>query len=216
MFYKILLTSTLFLTLTNADSFQQLAPTPTEQINKIIDTAQPCSFPIKASHKLTDNFKYGCFCGKEYPKLDSNRTEDFKKLTKDERYHEILKLYSIKPFDDIDKTCQEHDICYLYYGKKAKVCNDAIYDNLSNLSDVFKINQTLEDEQCSNLSLDMASVFKTFFAMADDEDSIFDIGMLMVTTGMIAGNKAMQESVDIVTRSEERYPKRGQQCLLNK
>jgi len=215
MFYKILLTSTLLLTLINADSFQKLTPPLTKEITQIINNAHVCTFPLKASHKLTDNFKYGCFCGKEYPKLDSNKTDDFKKLTQNERQDEILKLYSIKPFDDIDKSCQQHDICYLYYGKKAKVCNDAIYDDLSELADLFKINQTLKDEQCSNLSTDMASVFKTFFAMADDEDSIFDFGMLMVNTGIIAGSKVMQESVDIMTKSEERYPRRGQQCLLN-
>jgi len=217
MFSKILFISTLTLTLTTATPLEKIAPTPTKEITNLIDTAKPCAFPIKASHKLTDNFKYGCFCGKEYPKLDSNRTKDFKKLTKSERYHEILTLYSTKPFDDIDKTCQQHDICYLYYGRKAKVCNDVIYDRLSNLADAFgdETNQTLHNEQCSNLSSDMASVFKTFFAMADDEDSIFDFGMLMMNTGIIAGNKALQESVDIVINSKERYPKEDTKCLLN-
>lgn len=213
MFYKIVLFITFFSTLISAETLLKVTPTATKIILETQKKANLCSNPSVANEKLTDNFKYGCFCGKDYPELENNTTDDFRKLSKDERRDEMLHLYSIKPYDDIDALCQEHDICYLYYGKKAKVCNDTIYEKLYSLAKTFnESNQTLHNEQCYNLATDMASVFKTLFALSDDEDTIFDFGMALFNTGVTVTNKGMQESMDTMTDHDARYPQAHTQC----
>ena len=217
MFYKTLLIFTLILTLAHADNFKRVNPNPDDTMLENQKNAKPCSSPIEANEELSEDFKYGCFCGKKYPKIDDNSTEDFRELSKEKRVELIEKFYAVEPYDDIDAICMQHDICYLYKGKKAKVCNDTIYDELYDIAEEFDdANKTLENEQCRNLSVDMASVFKTFFAMADDEDSIFDFGMSMISTGITVANKGLQESVDTFSDNEDRYPKNGHKCLINK
>ena len=217
MLYKILFITLFTLIFSHADNFKRINPDPTESMLQKQKDAHPCPSPIEANEELTEDFKYGCFCGKEYPKLESNSTNDFRKLSKKERLIQIEHLYSIEPYDDIDAICQQHDICFLYKGKKAKVCNDGIYDELYAIAKKFEEqNQTKENEQCKNLAVDMASAFKTLFTLADDEDTIFDFGAAMFNTGITVATKTVQESVDTLSDDGDRYPKDGYRCTIQK
>ncbi len=62
----------------------------------------------------------------------------------------------------------------------------------------------------------MRSVFHTIFAPSDDDDTLFDIGILMINGALTAFNKGFQESLDILTKEEERYPPLGVKCNITK
>jgi hypothetical protein len=216
MFYKVLLILSLTFTLAHADNFKRVNPSPSNKMLENKKNAQECLEPIKADEGITTEFKYGCFCGKNYPNIRDKVTQDFRDLAYEKRIELIEQYYSIKPYDDIDAICMQHDICYLYKGKKAKICNNTIYDEFYTIADKFnEANKSLENEQCRNLTTDMASVFKTFFTMADDEDSIFDFGASFFTTGISIANKTLQESIDTISNSEDRYPNSRHKCLLS-
>lgn len=217
MFLKILLILPLFLSLLISETFKEINPAPTKKMIEIQKEAKDCSTPIVADEKVSKNFKYGCFCGKNYPKIYNTNTQDVRNLDKKQRVDIIKSYYTLKPYDDIDALCKQHDLCYLYQGKKAKVCNNAIYDELHILVDKFKdVNQTVENKQCQNLSTDIASVFKTIFTSTDDGNNIFEIGMLFFNTSITIANKTLEESIDTVIDQGVRYPEKDQKCLTKK
>lgn len=215
MFYKTVLIVILTTSFFYAESFKRVNPTPTAKMLENQSNAKVCESPMLANNEITDQFKYGCFCGKDYPKVDKESNRNFKDLTRAERLKHVESLFLIKPYDEIDAICQQHDICYLYQGKKAKVCNDAIYDELHVLGHEFRdANNSLKNQQCYHLSSDIASVFRTIFASADDEDTIFDAGMLFFNTSITIANKTFQEAIDTLINHDERYPE--QKCISPK
>jgi hypothetical protein len=217
MYLKILLILPLFFSLLVAETFEKINPAPTKKMIEIQKQAKACSQPITANEKVSKNFKYGCFCGKNYPKTYNTTSQDFRKLSQKQRKEIIESYFSLEPYDDIDAVCKQHDLCYLYQGKKAKICNNAIYDELHLLVDKFKTAEnTPKNKQCKNLSSDIASVFKTIFAPADDEDNLFEIGMLFFNTSITIANKTLEESIDTIIDQGERYPKKDQKCLTKK
>ena len=216
MYFKILIILALTFSSLYSTVFEKINPPPTEIMLKNQLKANSCSAPIAANEELSEDFKYGCFCGKEYPKVYNTSTQDFKKLDKKQRLELIESYFLVKPYDDIDAVCKQHDLCYLYQGKQAKSCNNAIYNDLHNLVKKFKkLNQTVENKQCQNLSLDIASVFKTIFASADDT-SIFDMGSLMYHTAVSLASKTLEESVDTILDQGKLYPNKNYKCLINK
>ena len=181
--------------------------------------ATPCDTPAVASDDLNKKFRYGCFCGKNYPHIEHLSKKNYRDLNRTQR-QELIEMYQkIDAYDDIDEVCKEHDICYLSYGREAKVCNDRIYNQLKSLEKQFDkaSNKNLINKQCGNLAFDIASVFNTIFSPSDDEDSLFDLGMLMFNGAVTASNKVLQESVDTISHNKEpRYPAKHQKCLVEK
>lgn len=175
-----------------------------------------CTNPIVASDDLNKKFRYGCFCGEGYPKIQDESTSDYKKLNKSQREKIIAKYSHIEAYDDIDKACKEHDICFIKHGKKAKVCNDKIVTELTKIRKEFNRyeDDNLTNKQCSNLAFDISSVFNTIFSPSDDEDSIFDFGMLMFNGVITATNRIGQEAMDTVSNHPPRYPSKGVKCNI--
>lgn len=177
-----------------------------------------CKNLAVASDDLNKKFRYGCFCGKNYPHIEHPSKKSYRALNKTQRKELILSYQKIDAYDDIDEVCKEHDICYIMYGKEAKVCNDKLYNQLNILQDKFEneSDDNITAKACKNLAYDIASVFYTIFSPADDEDTIFDFGMLMFNGAVTAGNKVFQESVDTLNRdNRERYPLSGDRCSIN-
>ncbi len=217
MFYRILILFMVSFSAIFANSFEKINPAPTTKMVQNQAKAKICPNPLPADEKLSEEFKYGCFCGKNYPDIKDENEEDFRKLTKAQRVKLIEQYYLIKPYDAIDAICQQHDICYLYQGKRAKVCNDAIYHDLEALATKFRVNGTIKkEEQCSYLASDIASVFTTIFASAEDEDNIFEIGALFFNTGITLAHKTFEESLDTVMKKQKRYPPKEERCLFPK
>jgi len=216
MFYKTLFTLLVTTSLFYAETFNEVNPKPTKTMLENITNAKVCATPNVAEEKISEDFKYGCFCGKYHPNIEGNRSGIYREIDKKERLKVIEAYYKVKPYDDIDAICQQHDICYFYQGKNAKVCNDAIYDELHLLVDKFKKNKKkTQHRQCRYLAHDMASVFRTIFAIADDENNIFDISSSMLNTSIILANKTFEEVIDTVIEQGSRYPKKDYKCLIS-
>ncbi len=179
--------------------------------------ANSCENPAVASDDLNSKFRYGCFCGENYPKIEHSSKKSYKELNTTQRLELIEKYQKIDAYDDIDEVCKEHDICYIKHGREAKVCNDNIYTQLNRIEEQFykASDDNMSNEQCKNLAFDIASVFHTIFSPSDDEDTFFDFGMLMVNGAITATNKLVQESADTISDNAPRYPAINQKCLLD-
>ncbi|CAA6814423.1 MAG: Unknown protein [uncultured Sulfurovum sp.] len=216
MLYKFLLLSSLMFLQLNAIDFKEINPKPSKTMIENQYKAQHCSSPFIANEKISEDFKYGCFCGKDYPQINNDEIKDFRKLTKAQRAKIIESYFLIKPYDDIDAICQQHDICYLYQGNKTKTCNRAIYSELKNLNKQFKEEKnTLHKQQCRHLASDIASVFKTIFASGDDENGMFEMGALFFNTSLTMAQKTVEKSIETILGKGSRYPKANTKCLIS-
>lgn len=72
-----------------------------------------CSPPPRARHKIDKNFKYGRFCGANYPGLSHASGKKDDSLPDQGKLEVANNYYRIRPVDDIDAVCQEHDVCWL-------------------------------------------------------------------------------------------------------
>ena len=178
--------------------------------------ATPCDNPAVADDNLSKKFRYGCFCGENYPDIQHKSKKSYKVLNDQERQELIEQYKSIDAYDDVDEACKVHDICFIEHGKQAKVCNDSIVKSLTDIKDKFskEADDNVTNAQCRDLTFDISSVFHTVFSPADDEDTIFDFGMLMVNGAITASNKIGQEAADTLSDNAPRYPAKGVKCLL--
>ncbi len=178
--------------------------------------ATPCKNPAVADDNLSKKFRYGCFCGENYPNIKHPSKKSYRELNSTARQELIEQYQSIDAYDSIDEACKVHDICFIKHGKQAKVCNDSIVKSLTDIKDKFskEADDNVTNAQCRDLAFDIASVFHTIFSPADDEDTIFDFGMLMVNGAITATNKIGQEAVDTLSDNAPRYPAKGVKCLL--
>ena len=178
--------------------------------------ASSCKNPAVASDDLNKKFRYGCFCGEHYPNIEHSSKKGYKELNKAQREELIEEYIKIDAYDDIDEVCKEHDICYIQHGREAKVCNDTIYNKLNIIEEKFykASDENITNEQCQNLAFDIGSVFHTIFSPSDDEDTMFDFGMLMLNGAITASNKVVQESADTISDNAPRYPALNEKCLL--
>ena len=68
-------------------------------------------------------WKYGSFCGKDHPTIDPRLTPSA----------QITQLQGIRPIDDVDRTCQLHDICYTAARGPTAICDRVLTYNLHSI-----------------------------------------------------------------------------------
>jgi hypothetical protein len=178
--------------------------------------ATPCENPAVADDNLSKSFHYGCFCGENYPEIKHSSKKNYKELNTTARQELIEQYQTVDAYDDIDEACKIHDICFIEHGKEARVCNDSIVEDLTTIKEKFakEADENITNAQCRDLAFDIGSVFHTIFSPADDEDTIFDFGMLMFNGAITATNKLGQEAADTLSDNAPRYPAKGVKCLL--
>jgi hypothetical protein len=208
-YFLPLIIITLLFSPLNANDFESLNLPLTKNMIDNQATAQICNAPAVAKRKLQKNFNYGCFCGKDYPKIKHPSKKIYQKLNLTQREELIAQYYTVKPYDTIDNACMQHDICYISKGTDAQTCNDALYKNLKDIKRAFKRKakgkrSTSQEKRCKNLSSDMSAVLKTIFTAGTDT-SLPRIGALTFNTPLIIGSK-------IFTRTP--YPRKDEPCLL--
>ena len=112
------------------------------------------------------NWRYGCFCGPEYPSIDKN-------LTKVDR---IARYFEIGPKDEIDKACRDHDICWIEFGDGDPACTHIYTETLDKLFEEYmqarkslpeKIDGKRPFSKCTKTILDQLFAFSTIFAPTD-------------------------------------------------
>ncbi len=205
-------------TFVSADEFDRLNSSPTSLMLENIKQAKECDSPFVAKENFDSDFRYGCFCGKNYPNLISDTHKSFRNLDRDEKDALIAKYYLIKPIDSIDEVCMKHDICYIYEGRKDQLCNDAFYTELRKISDKFyeiaqEDRNSSKAMRCQRLASDIGVVFKTIFGSGDNL-SMMRLGMfMMINTPMTIMSKGIQKSSHLMN-DEPLYPLPNERCTL--
>ena len=200
-----------------SDPFEGLNPPPTPAMQKAMAQAKPCSHPAIAEEKFDESFRYGCFCGKNYPDIKDPSLKPIAYLTYSQRKALIARYYRIRPYDDIDAACRQHDICYIYNGGEDQHCNDALYRRLQAIYDRFEATPDGQKPgtpawRCKILASDMASIFKTIFAVGDNiPASRFSI-FAMITPFTIANKMVQSGARSVAERSG--YPLPHERCMI--
>ncbi len=209
----------IFLTLTflkAENDFQTLNPPLTKEMKDNQKEATVCKKPAIAEEKFDKTFRYGCFCGENYPNIKPAPLKPIDSLSYSKRKDLIAKYYKIKPYDTIDEACMKHDICYIYNGKDNQECNDAFYKQLQKIYD--KFDKTKEGQKtgtkawrCKILASDMASIFKTIFTAGDDiSPTRFSI-FAMITPFTLANKIFQKGALSFSERSG--YPLPFEKCI---
>ena len=209
------LISILLISIINAnaeDYFYRLNPSPTKDMKLNKKNARTCKNPAVAKENFDIDFHYGCFCGKKYPNIRHSSGKTYKHLNRKEREELIAKYYKIKPYDDIDKLCMKHDICFIYEGREDQLCNDAIYNGLRNLEKNFEQqSQNKKSKRCQRLAIDISSVFGTIFGIGDNISPIKFALFVVVTTPITIVSKGIQKSSRMLN-SDSTYPLANEKC----
>ncbi len=200
------------------DYFNRLNSSLTKEMRLNRDRAEVCKNPAVAKENFDSDFRYGCFCGKNYPKITHPSKKSYRKLNRREREELISLYYKIKPYDNIDELCMKHDICYIYEGREDQICNDALYDGLRDLERKFEKQRYTKNfkkaRKCQRLVSDISSVFGTIFG-AGDNISPFKFGLFaMITTPMTIASKTIQQSSRMID-DEPTYPLANEKCNID-
>jgi hypothetical protein len=107
----------------------------------------------------------GCFCGLNFPNLPTSGNGSPASLSASEREAIIAEYYSIRPIDDIDSVCRDHDVCWILRGDGDGRCNDEFRERLrfvrwAMLNAAFR-QAKLIYQRCSVLAGDMETAFLT-------------------------------------------------------
>jgi len=109
----------------------------------IFSTASPSYTIAQEIEEIGIPF-HGEFCGPNIPTLEYTNKQDH-----------IYKLKQIAPIDVIDRSCKDHDICYVERGYFHEDCDRKLIDDLSN---VLKLKT--HDASCLALSIGIIYYFK--------------------------------------------------------
>ena len=122
----LLLASLAIGTLTSCASLppEQLAPFETKALLDARSRAEPCATPAQANFADGKNFRYGCFCGKNYPQLVPETSEQVAAMPSSELHSLLARYYAAKPYDDLDAACQAHDVCYVLSHGPRRACDE--------------------------------------------------------------------------------------------
>ncbi len=213
LFVMVILTQALI-----GDDFSDLNPPLTQKMKQHLKHAKVCKEPATAEEKFDKTFRYGCFCGENYPDIKDPSLKPPEYLTYSKRKDLIARYYSIKPYDTIDAACMQHDICYIYNGKDSQECNDAFYNRLKKIRDAYE--KTPDGEKpgtkawrCKVLASDMGAIFKTIFTAGDDI-SVSRFSIFAMITPFTLANKIIQKGA--LSMSERSgYPLVFERCTIS-
>ena len=213
LFFTFSLLSTSFY----ADDFTKLNPTMTKKMQTNQHNATLCSHPALAQESFDDTFRYGCFCGKNYPALEHPSKKPYQLLDLQERGELIALYYQIKPYDSIDEACMKHDICYIYKGKEAQACNDALQKSLEKIENYFSKLPAAQKRdstprRCETLASDMGAAFRTIFTTGDDI-SASRFGMFALSTPITMASKTLQQTARAF-QDGSNYPLMHEKCIV--
>lgn len=176
-----------------------------------------CSPPPRARHKIDRNFKYGRFCGANYPGLLPASGKDENSLTDQERLDVAKNYYRIRPVDDIDAVCREHDVCWLLNPANKLSCNDKYVKSMD------RIRSDLEGQigwfdvdtpqfRCSQLALDIS--FASTFMQSNSTDKASEIGVSLAKL-FTAPVTVLYAMVFVLSNGFENYPRDIERCSVS-
>ena len=211
----------------STDPGSKLDPFLLAQIKDAINNSQKCGAPVAGRVNLSPSFRYGCFCGREWPKPTRlEKEKKFDSMSLPEKA-EVLKYYfKIRPIDDIDLACRDHDVCYLINGDYNADCNKALMNQMKFIHDVMDgISQSnsqrnnipltkTKEWRCKILAHDIYGVYLTIFATNNTDDPVNDYSLDVVrgafTPVVVAAAAAFRSSI----WSSDPYPHEDERCIL--
>ncbi len=106
-----------------------LRPDITPILRRALETSVECRHPevAKLNPKDLADFRYGCFCGQNYPDINRNQNETNEEL--------IARYYEIKPIDDVDRACRDHDVCWIMNGEGNADCDHELIHQLTKVKE---------------------------------------------------------------------------------
>jgi len=216
-FDLVLLVSVFIMSLEAKDHFAGLNPPLTEKMKENRRHAKVCKRPAVAEEKFDRSFRYGCFCGENYPNIKDPSLKPPEYLTYSRRKALIARYYSIKPYDTIDEACMKHDICYIYNGTDNPECDDAFYATMRDIYDAF--DRTKEGKEpgtkawrCKILASDMGAIFRTIFTASDETSGSRFVFFSMLTPFAVATKVMQKSAISVSERSG--YPLPFEKCTI--
>ncbi|GEM_PF-4447013 len=192
----------------------QAFPPLNPEIERAIAESTPCRRPAVASTTLSRDFRYGCFCGRDYPRIEipsEGWAKDFRALPAKVRRDRVLDLYRTRPIDTVDLACRNHDICMLDSGGRAERCD---WDMNAHLA---AIERHMFAEQMRHDDLDsvqyrcdlLVQVLRTGLAVDAEPSGV--VGDLHL------GDPDVKDEIDPIFEVEgNELPRRGERCLLRR
>ena len=175
--------------------------------------AVPCRNPEKPEYKISKEWKYGCFCGKDHPNLSPDFNVAF---TPEQREHLMASYYRIKPYDDIDTACQEHDVCWIRFGKSEIECNDELDASLMDIraqlrSRIGFFDTETTEFRCAHMALDMA--FSTLYFPGDSDDNVKSTSTKAARAVVSPIGFAYAIPYYLMSVFPDNYPRAGERCI---
>ena len=164
---------------------------------RILNSARTCDSPSSpkiTSIKAIKNWKYGCFCGEEHP-----------------GYVSINAYFSVKPKDDIDVICRDHDVCWSIHGEYNGHCNDELLNRINYLRHINLMKG--QGEKCDNVLSAIDVIFRTPFVKSkypndpskESKDKVNKISEMITTA-------AFEAALSLLSAKVNGYPKKNEFC----
>lgn len=127
------------------------------------------------------NFKYGRFCGANYPGLTHASGKDTCTLSETELLELARDYYRIRPIDDIDAACQNHDVCWLLNPNDKYQCNKNFKKTLDELRNKWERHApqytNTTQNRCASLAMDMS--YASFLMENTSSNTTEEAGLLL-------------------------------------
>jgi len=198
-----------------------LRPLLTPKLNQALSSAVECANPAAAHLNLSSRFKYGCFCGSNHPKIESPERKPLTSLSSDEREMIIAKYLAIKPIDDIDTICRDHDICWILRGEGDGRCNDEFRSRLDYLGEAMDmkrkdLNLDINSYvfKCRCLASDISTSFLTIFVAEHYENGGETVGSRIASGIGMVTFLPLIAVFNLPSWAFSGYPEPNERCIL--
>jgi hypothetical protein len=188
-----------------------LRPVQSETLFAALAAARECSTPVVARVRLSKDFRYGCFCGMGHPAIP---TPDGTSLME-----RVKRYYLIKPIDDTDSICRDHDVCWILRGEGDGDCNDELFERLKYLREGLSDSRSFSDTdntqfRCEVLALDMRAIFLTVFVESNYASPGKHAGSALARFLLTWTFAPLYGLTRAPLWASDRYPREGERCTL--
>lgn len=196
----------------------RLRPDPTPVLLEAAERARECDLPVVA-HVSLFGFRYGCFCGSGHPNIPTADGGPAHLLPDSTRTVHLAKLYAIRPVDDVDLACRDHDVCWSIRGSGDGACNDEFRKRLRFIRAAITKAPSSSDTKslawrCRILTGDMRTAFLTIFPKEQFDSRAASVGSFIGRgfSTIVFGGPLLVLRLPVWVK--DAYPKTGERCLL--
>jgi hypothetical protein len=193
-------------------------PTPAHAPMSSFMLAAACEQPVVARAGLARDFRYGCFCGQNHPRIQHPSGRSGSSLSASERDELVTQFLALEPWDDLDAACRQHDICWIRHGQRHISCNRDFAIELMRLHESWKPWHQRPDKgpkpteyRCSWLARDMlAASLAVMKSESPDRDQVLRdrlAKLLMSPASLLYGAMVALHGALL-----DNYPAPGEQC----